>query len=241
MRIANRFAEPKFVLEIDNSGFVNEDEYKAYQDLVLEELKKSTPDQSIIMPSGKISMVGAEGSALRLTDTIANITSQIISVSHVPASLLGIAGKGESETRQQIIVLTNLCRNLQRSICNTMTAVLGPVLSAVYGISGNIGFTFSEPRLIEAIQVEQTRKLKRENDEIDLASGLISPETYAARSMGGVVEIFDRAAFDEWTDKLRERGPQGSGKAESPRVGDQARLNDTAQQLAPSSPTDLGA
>lgn len=229
LNVGRKFGSPRYMVEVNPDGFATQEEFSAALNIIKTELAKAEADETIIMPPAKMSIIGAESSRLKLTDEFRQTLSNIISVSHIPAAVLGFeTGRTEAYSRQTILVLSSILRHMQMAIANEYTRTLAPVLSAIYGFPAIRGFRFASPRLTEQLLEQQSREKQRSLDLEDVKVGLISPETFASRSWGGVSEIFDRETFDQQIELLRQSPPSIS-KGDSPDENDNALSTDIPQ------------
>lgn len=210
LKIYSRFGSPRYVIEVDNSTADTEERYKSMLETVAAQFSKGKDENNILGPPGiKATIVGAEGSALRWKDETNLVVSNILAPTGIPSSLLNfnVGGVTESYSRQQVLVMTAIIRNLQRTKAASYVRKLMPILSAVYGFPPIRRLRFEPPRLLEQLQEEQARQQKRETDWLDAVDGLISPESFAMRQ--GISNVAEIETLHERIEQARTQPSSG--------------------------------
>lgn len=231
LKIYKRFGEPRYVIEVDNTIADSEERYREMLEQVADLFEKGGDNRNILGPPGlKASIIGAEGSALRWKDETNLVVSNILAPTGIPSSLLNynVGGVTESYSRQQVLVMTAIIRNLQRLKAQAYTRKLMPILSAVYGLPEIKRLKFEPPRLLEQLQEEQAREQRRATDWMDAVDGLISPESFALRQ--GVSNVADLENLRERIEQARTT--QSETDKESP--DDLGNTKGTDQSLSTS-------
>jgi len=210
LKIYKHFSEPRYVIEVDNTIADSEERYREMLEQVADLFEKGGDNRNILGPPGlKASIIGAEGSALRWKDETNLIVSNILAPTGIPSSLLNfnVGGVTESYSRQQVLVMTAIIRNLQRIKAQAYTRKLMPIVSAVYGLPEIKRLRFEPPRLLEQLQEEQAREQRRATDWLDAVDGLISPESFALRQ--GVSNVADLKTLQERIEQDRSQPTSG--------------------------------
>jgi len=210
LKIYKRFGEPRYVIEVDNTIADSEERYREMLEQVADLFEKGGDSRNILGPPGlKASIIGAEGSALRWKDETNLVVSNILAPTGIPSSLLNynVGGVTESYSRQQVLVMTAIIRNLQRIKASEYVRKLMPIISAVYGLPEIKRLSFAPPRLLETLQEEDARARQRETDWLDAVDGLISPESFALRQ--GVSNVADLPTLRERIEQARQEPTSG--------------------------------
>lgn len=234
VKIYSRFGSPRYVITVDNTIADSQERYSEMLKTVAAEFAKAgNNNENVLGPPGtEAKIVGAEGSALRWRDETNLVVSNILAATGVPSSLLNfnVGGTTESYSRQQVLIMTALVRNLQREKARAYTRKLMPILSAVYGFPPIKRLRFEPVRLLDEQLEQLARKERRALDWQDCVDGLISPDSFALRQ--GVPDVFDSNALATRLDQARAQGDDNKGKPAEGNELDQTKGTDKRQSTS---------